>query len=434
MRTRGRAPPLYARALATVNEIGVVVPSPSAHYPIGPVTADDADTFVRTAMRVFGHSLTDETISHIVEVELADPSLSIAARDDGRIVGTATVLEFDLTLPGGSTTPCAGVTTVTVMPTHRRRGVLTSLMRHQLDDLHADGWTWAGLYASEDAIYGRFGYGPATWSLRGRIDRSSTTLREPVPPASVDLLTADEALQRVPPIYDAVARVVPGMLSKSEPVWRDHLQWDPPGERGGGSERFIVAIDDRAYATYRVSEHWGDTGADSTLRVEASLATDAEAGRQLWTYLFGVDLVQHVRIHRLPVDHPLPWWLAERRRLHLQLSESFHARLVDVGAALSARGTHGEGRVVLDVADAFCPWNQRRWALEGDATRLRCEPTGDPADAALDVRELASMSLGGVDAGTLARAGLVDERAPGALSRLTELLASPRPPYNAFTF
>ncbi len=410
------------------------MPPPPAPYPIHRVTADEADAFVRTAMRVFGHTLDDASIAHIVELELADPSQSIAARDGGRIVGTATVLGFGMTLPGGITAPCAGVTTVSVMPTHRRRGVLTSLMRRQLDDLHADGWAWAGLYASEDAIYGRFGYGPATRSVRGRIDRAWTGLRVPAAPADVDLLSVDEALERIPPIYAAVAADVPGMLSVSEALWRDHLAWDPASERDGASERCIVAIGDRAYATYRIAEHWQDTGADATLRVESCLATDAEAGRQLWTYLFGIDLVQHVTIARLPVDDPLPWWLAERRRLRLQVADPFYVRLVDVGTALSLRRTTAQAGVVLDVTDPFCPWNTRRWTLEGDGTALRCEATHAAADVALDVRELASLALGGTAAGELARAGLLEERTPGAVTRLGALLASARPPYNAFTF
>lgn len=432
MRTRGRAFPLYARALATVNENGVLVPA--APYPVEPLTADEAETFVRSAMRAFGHTLADEAIAHIVELELGDPSRSIAARDDGRIVGTATVLSFDLTVPGPVRVPCAGVTTVTVMPTHRRRGVLASLMRRQLDDIHAAGWAWAGLYASEGGIYGRFGYGPATLSVHGTIDRPWTTMRQLVAPAAVELLTAEEALTRVPAVYDAVAARLPGMLSKSDELWRDHLAWDPPGDRGDASERLIVAIDDRAYATYRIVDRWSGIAPDSTLRVESSLATDPEAGRQLWAYLFGVDLVQHVQVGRLPVDHPLPWWLADPHRLHLQRSNPFYARLVDVGAALSARRTGGVGRVVLEVADAFCPWNQRRWSLEGDGTALRCAPTDAPADVALDVRELASLSLGGVAASELARAGIIVEHAPGAVARLTDLLAADRAPYNAFSF
>lgn len=410
------------------------VPPTTPPYPVDPLTADETTAFVRMAMRVFGETLDDAGVAHLAEVELADPSLSLAARDAGRIVGTTTVLDFHMTVPGATAVPCAGVTTVAVMPTHRRRGVLTSLMRRQLDDLHAGGHAWAALYASESGIYGRYGYGPATSSLQGRIDRAWTRLRAPVAPGVVDMLTPDEALERVPAIYRAVAHDLPGMMTVSDAMWRDQLAWDPTDGRGGASERFIVTVDDRAYATYRIDDRWNDTGSDATLRVERCMAVDVEAHRQLWTFLFGIDLVQHVDIRRLPVDHPLPWWLAERRRLRLTMADPLYVRLIDVGSALSQRGTTTDAGVVLDVTDPFCPWNTRRWTLEGDGSGLHCEPTSAPADLWLDVRELAGMSLGGHTAGELSRAGMVHETTPGALERLTALLASPRPPYNAFVF
>lgn len=410
------------------------MPRPAPPYPIAPVESDETTDFVRTAMRVFGHTLDDAAVAHLVELELSDPSLSLAARDAGRIVGTTTVLDLRMTLPGAVPVDCAGVTTVAVLPTHRRRGVLTSLMRRQLDDLHAEGRTWAALYASESTIYGRFGYGPATRSITARIDRPWTTMRRPVTQGDVELLTPDEALERVPAVYADVAGDVPGMMAQPDAMWRHLLTWDPAGERGGLSERFIVAIGDRAYATYRVSDDWSDSGPDSTLRVEQCMATDIEAHRQLWAFLFGIDLVQHVRIRRLPVDTPLPWWLAEHRRLHRTMGDPLHVRLIEVGAALSQRATTADTGVVLDVTDPFCPWNTRRWSLEGDGARLRCAPSTAAAAVALDVRDLASASLGGHAPTELYRAGLIDEHTPGAVQRLTALLASERVPYNAFTF
>ena len=434
MCTRIRARPLYAHPPANANENGVTVPRLAPPYPIAPLEADEVTDFVRTAMGVFGHSLGDAAVAHLVELELADPSLSLVARDDGRIVGTTTVLDLPLTLPGTVVVDCAGVTTVAVLPTHRRRGVLTSLMRRQLDDLHAEGRTWAALYASEATIYGRFGYGPATRSVTARIDRQWTTMRPPVTHGDVELLTPDQALERVPPIYAAVAREVPGMMAQPEAMWRHLLTWDPADERDGMSERFIVAIGDDAYATYRVSDDWSDSGPDATLRVEQCMATDVEAHRQLWAFLFGVDLVQHIRVRRLPVDTPLPWWLAEHRRLHRTVGDPLHVRLIDVGPALSQRATTAHTGVVIDVTDPFCPWNTRRWSLEGDGARLRCVPSTAAADLALDVRDLASVSLGGNAPTELGRAGMIDELTPGSLRRLTGLLASERVPYNAFTF
>lgn len=407
---------------------------PDASYAISAVTSDEAAAFVRTVGHAFGRTEDDDYVAHIVELELADPSLSLAARAEGRIIGTATALDVTMTLPAAPAARCAGVTSVTTAPTHRRRGVLSSLMRRQIDDLRARGWAWAALYASESAIYGRYGYGAGTSGYGGTIDRAWTRFATPSEPAVVDLLSADEALERVPPIYAAVAARVPGMMGVSDVMWRHRIAWDPPGARDGASGRFVVALGDRAYAMYRIRTDWSSAGPDATLRVEECLATDVEAHRQIWSYLFGIDLVQHITIGRLAADHPLPWWLAERQRLRLSPSMPLYVRLIDVGAALSQRGTRADTAVTLDVADGFCPWNARRWMLDGDGTSLQCVPAGGAAEVRLDSRELASMSLGGVTPRELAHAGLVHETTPGALARLEALLASDRAPFNAFTF
>lgn len=406
--------------------------SSEAPLPVAPVAEDEVDAFVRAIGLGFGESLSDDQVAHHALLTL--PERALAARDGSRIVGTTDHLEFEMTVPFAPPVPCAGVTSVTVRPTHRRRGILTSLMRRQLQRLHADGQPWAALYASEAAIYGRFGYGMATRSFSGRIDRPWSRLEQPVAPAAVELLTVDEALDRVPPIYDAVRLTTPGMMSASAEQWRYHLQWDPESDRDGASERYMAVIGDRAYALYRVRGDWSDTGPDGTVRVEECMATDAEAQRQMWAFLFGVDLMQHVVINRLAIDDPLPWWLADRRRLRLVEGMSLYVRLIDVGAALSQRGTRATGAVVLDVVDRFCPWNAGRWMLEGDGAKLRCSPTDAEPQLRLDVRELASLSLAGVSAGELARAALIDELTSGATAHLDALLASPRAPFNSFTF
>lgn len=403
---------------------------------IRPVTEDQHHAFVRAVERAFGSSLDAAEIDELVAVELADRSSPIACHDGGQMIGTAVVLPWTLALPYAPPAPCAAVTSVTVAPTHRRRGVLRSLMRHQLDELHAtdDGAAWAALYSSESVIYGRFGYGVAARSLTGRIDRPWTGFMQPVPPAAVELVPVDAAVDRVPAIYASVQERTPGMLDVPARYWRHRIAWDPPGDRAGASERTVAVIDDRAYAMYRLANDWDETGSKSRLTIEECHATDVEAHRQMWTYLFSIDLAQHVTIDRLSVDHPLPWWLAERQRLRMTASMPLYIRLVDVGAALSQRGTRGDGEVVLDVIDGFCPWNQRRWRVAADSDLLHCEPTDVAADVAVNVRELASLSLGGVTPTELAHAGLLKEHTAGAVTQLKALLASERQPFNTFTF
>jgi predicted acetyltransferase len=406
------------------------MPLAATPYAISQVAEDERETFVRMFVRAFGTTLDDSTVRHYASL----PAHRLVARDGDRIVGTAAILDFSLSVPHAPPVSCAGVTAMTVQPTHRRRGILSSLVRRQTDDLHAQGVAWAALYAAEAAIYGRFGYGVATRSRAYHIDGPWKRFREPVAPAAVDWLDVAQALERVPAIYQTVHDAVPGMMSMSDDAWRWHLKWDPESEREDASARQIVVIGDRAWASYRVKQAWSDTSPDSTLTVEDCMATDAEAHRQIWTYLLGIDLVQHVSADLMPVDDPLPWWLAERDRLRITESEPCYVRLIDVGVAMSQRGTTADGEVVLEVRDAFCPWNARTWRIEGDGKALRCTPANAAPDVVLDVRELASLSLGGVSALELARAALVDEQRTGAARRLDALLTSDRPPWNSFVF
>jgi predicted acetyltransferase len=408
--------------------------SASDRYPIAPIAPDERDAFVRAAGLSFGETLEDDEVAHMIAMELDDPSRSLAARDGDRIIGTTTVLDFTMSVPGAEPVTCAGVTSVGVAPTHRRRGVMRSLMRRQLDDLHAEGTPWAALYASEAGIYGRFGYGVASRCLTFRLDGPWWRFTDPVVPAGVALVDVAEAAPHLSDVYERLRADVPGMMSMPEDKWRLYLEHDPPGGRSGSSARHVVTCGDRGFVVYRIKRGWGDAGPDSTVLVERCMATDSDAWRQLWNYVCNLDLVQHLEAHMRPIDDPLPWWLAERRRLVITDGMSCYVRLVDVGAALPQRGTTADTAVVLDVTDPFCPWNERRWELAGDGTALRCTPTDRAADAALDVRELGSLSLGGVSPFELAHAGLIEAHRPDALDRLGALLGSRRPPWNPFVF
>lgn len=401
---------------------------------ISPLNADERPAFVRAVALSFGETLDDDAVAHHIATELGDPTRSLAARTDGRIIGTTTALDFTMTVPLARPVPCAGVTSVAVAPTHRRRGVLTSLMRHQIDDLHAGGTAWAALYASESAIYGRYGYGVGSRALSFRLDDPWWQFADTVEPAAIDLLDGPGAAGRLTRIYDHVRADTPGMMSVSEEQLRLHLEYDPPGARGSASARHVAALDDAAFAIYRIKRGWSDTGPDGTVQVERCMAVDATSLRQMWRFLLNLDLVQHLEAHARPIDDPLPWWLAERRRLRVSYDMPCYVRLVDVGAALAQRGTTGDTAVVVDITDGFCPWNARRWRLEGDGAALHCVPSGEDADVTLDTRELASLSLGGVTPFELARAGLIQEQRAGGLPRLTTLLASHRPPWNPFIF
>lgn len=355
-----------------------------------------------------------------------------AAFDDGNVVAGAGAFAFDMTVPGRVAIPCAGVTVVGTLPTHRRRGLLTRMMRAQLDDLHERGEPIAALYASEETIYGRYGYGLASLRQEVRLPRTWAALRADAPPSSgvVRLIAREEAARAFPRVYERVRKTTPGFLSRSGDWWTLRRLWDHPDRRppGGGPLNYaLVELNGRAsaYALYRFvqreeSGHW-----TRRLHVIEALGDDVTGTREIWRFLFGIDWVDEILAWHLSVDHPLMHMVARLDRLDLGVETGLWVRLVDVGGALSARGYSADGRVTFEVTDTFGPWNAGTWTLEGGvARRSRRRP-----DLRLDVTSLGATYLGGFSFAQLSRAGLVEEARRGAAARADAIFASDRAPW-----
>ena len=350
-----------------------------------------------------------------------------AAFEDGDIVGGAGAYLFETTVPGGTQVPTAGVMAVGVLPTHRRRGALTKLMRRQLADAHERGEPLATLYASEGNIYGRFGYGLA--SLAGHIElpKEHAVLRDDEPLGRARLIdTEEEVLELLPGIYDRVQADTVGMFTRTPDWWRVRRLYQRPGRSGGAQMHVAVELDGNleAYALYRLNFAARQMVSETTLEVGEALGTSPRALAAIWRFLLGIDWVARIEAAWLPLDHPLFLWLREPRRMQFSVGEALWVRLVDVGAALSARAL-GDGAIVLDVRDEFCPWNQARWRLaDGSVDRTTAE-----ADLRLDVSALGSAYLGGFTFDQLGRAERLEELKPGALALADGLFRTDRQPW-----
>ncbi|MFD5591115.1 GNAT family N-acetyltransferase [Streptomyces griseorubiginosus] len=381
---------------------------------------DDWDEWYDNLLRAFG-GIPEPAEEREVFRELTETDRSIGVWDDGRCVGTAGAFSFRLTVPGGASVPAAGVTMVSVAATHRRRGVLTSMMRRQLDDVRSWGEPLAVLTASEPVIYGRFGYGVGTYQLNADIDTARVGLS--VPPGTDDVRLRYAAPADVLDACEAVyARLVPrrpGMIARI-PGWERLWLLDPESTRDGASPlQCVVAERDGevvGFVRYRVKADWDATGPKGTVVVSDLEALDPAGHGALWRFLFDLDLTSRIDIRRRPVDEAWQYLVSDIRRCSPLVRDALHVRLVDVGAALEARTYQTAVDVVLEVEDAFCPWNAGRWRLSGDAKGASCARTTDPADLALSVRELGAAYLGGVSLASLAGAGLVRELRPGALA------------------
>jgi predicted acetyltransferase len=395
------------------------------------VRSDEFRRFLDVLHQAFGGETTDDDVERARRVLPLERAF--AAFEDDAIVGTTGVFPFVLTVPGGEVS-AGGVTMVGVPPSHRRRGVLSRLMEHQLADGRARGEAVAILWASESSIYHRFGYGLATKAAELNIERERTGfLTEGPRRGRMRLLSTDEALKVIPNVYELVRAVTPGMYVRTQDWWEAHTLADPKEARRGGGPLYVAVweLEGRAegYALYRVHSEWADGFPVGWLEVDEAVGTSPAAVEEIWRFLFGVDLVNRINGWKEPADHPLLLMLAEPRRLRLRVQDGLWLRIIDLDAALRARAYAADGTLVFELADRLCPWNEGRWSLEVSAGRGTLEPTSSDPELALGTQDLAAAYLGGVSFGELERAGRIEERAPGAVSRATAMFASARPPW-----
>lgn len=374
-----------------------------------PATAEEFDDLGRAVMSAFHRELTEEDIRHYERID--EPERSLAWFDDGRIVATTAIYTRNVTVPGG-VVPCAAVTAVGVVPTHRRRGLLTSMMGRQLEDVHARGEPLAALWASEGAIYGRFGYGIA--ARIGRLGARRPQARLAVPPPPGDPLRAGPAgdhVEHMRAVYEGVRAERPGMLDRPEPWWDVRL-YDPESDRHGAQPLQAVVVPD-GYALYAVRADRDEDGPAGEVAIRELVAATPAARAVLWDFLLDQDLTRTITWRLAPPDEPLWLMVADSDAVRVALDSSLWVRLVDVPSALAARTYAADPDVVLEVADAFCPWNEGRYRLAAG----RCERTDAEPDLALDAGALGAAYLGGTLLTELAAAGRVAELRPGALAR-----------------
>jgi len=398
-----------------------------------PIDLTELPGFYRTLTETFGEDPRDDDRDRLATV--FEPERSLAAFDGDQIVGTAGIYTRDMTLPGGPR-PVAGVTVVSVAPTHRRRGLLTEMMRRQLTELHEQQREpVAALWASEGGIYGRFGYGVAARQVAqvGRKDEMRLRPGTPLGSGRVVLATPEAARPHEIAVYEQVRPATVGFLARDERWW-DRAFDDRERIRDGATSRRHALHREQdgsvtGYATYRLKDEWTPTQNDSEVRVLDVVTTTPEAYATLFSFLASIDLHPKLVRWRAPLDDPLQHMLLDVRALRTDVYDSLWIRLADVSRALAERRYSVPVDVVLEVGDEFCPWNAGRWRLSGDGSGARCERSGDPADLVLAATDLGAAFLGGPTLASLGAAGRVTERTRGALAAASRAFAGDRQPW-----
>jgi predicted acetyltransferase len=392
---------------------------------------DELEAVSRVLSRAFGEPY--EADDDGVHAAVFEPDRNLVFADGDQIVANAGAYTRVITVPGGELVPAAHVTGVGVHPTYRRRGFLTRMMHKQLRDVREAGAEpLAVLWATEGAIYQRFGYGHAAQRLSFTADRRDLSLlpRFAVAGGRLREATIDDARKDLIELYERARPSKIGWSDRSE-AWWTHVLRDKPDHRNGATARHALLYEGadglEGYAIWRSKEEW-DHGPQGEVQVRELVALTPEAYTELWRFLFSVDLTRTVQYWCGSLDEPLLHMVTEPRRMRAEISDSLWIRLADLPAALAARRYTTPLDVVLQVDDTLLPENAGRWRLTADGDSVACVPSPDAAELACDVADLGAAYLGGTALTTLAAAGRVRELVPGALTRASTAFLAERAP------
>jgi predicted acetyltransferase len=398
-------------------------------YEIRAVGPDEVEDLILVDRRSFGAPIGKaEEPRSWAEAEL---DRTRAAFEDGSIVGASRAYSFELTLPGGALVPAAAVSWVGVLPTHRRQGVLTQMIGALHDDARAREEPAAILTASESTIYGRYGYGVATWRLGLTVDRAHATFARPVDDdGRVRIVEREEAEKVFPSVYDDIRRTRAGMVTRPD-YWWPQVFW---GDHLDTSRALFVAVHEDAKGTadgfteYEIGGEWIGGHAQRRLTVWDLQAGNATARASLWQYVVGVDLVSSVSGFNLAIDDPLRYLLRDGRRAKVDyINDGLWLAPLDPAALLAARRySVFDGHLVIEVHGL--DGSVTKYAVDGDDRDAQCRTTDAAADVACSTSALGALLLGGNRFSDYAQAGLVRELVPGKLAYADAMFATSPPP------
>ncbi len=395
-------------------------------------TADDIEVWATAVVRTFHSTAPIEDHIALSQRFHDEGCRSTIAKIEGAVAGTFRSFDTSMTMPGGGHVDVDAITGITVQSTHRRRGVLTKMMRSDLAASVEREQAAAILWSAEYPIYGRFGFGPATRGLGYIIDRSRSALRTPKvatsDTGSIRFVGADELCNIAPQVFARIRR------DRAGEITRNGLQWELesnlrawPGREWKGWQ--VVSTDAQGafdgYAQYHVDDHWEHDSPKSTLWVDTVFATTPQAHRRLWSFLLGIDLIATIKAGEIQLDDPLRWMMHDARGLVAeQMADGLWMRPLNPLALLESRSM-GDGSVTVSIVDTLGHASGVYRIQAGGVKQLR----RSTADLTLDVGAFGSLVLGGGSAHVLAAAGLIDEHKHGAVARLHTLLHTAVPPH-----
>jgi predicted acetyltransferase len=400
----------------------------------------EADTWSRAVSFGFHESTrTPEHVAKALATYEADGRVLTGAYQTGPVapssmppevpVATFATFRKTLNIGFGRTLDTQLVTSVTVRTSHRRRGLLRRMMGEDLRLAREDGIAIAALTASEGTIYGRFGYGVASFERAVKVDTTARFNLQHQATGSVEVADPKALLDLAPAVFERVHRLTPGSIGRQE--WYRQLASGSLGHEGKEDPAVKVALhygpggDVDGYVSYKFL---GWDTKPYTVEVVDLLAATNDAYLELWQYLAAIDLVERVSWGEAPLDDPLAWALTDPRCIESSDSrDMLWLRILDAPTALAARHYPADGKLVLDLRDPLgLTAGTYMLAVDGGQAAVERLPDGAAADLALDVSALSSIYLGGVCPVTLAAAGKIRENTAGAALKARQMFAVER--------
>ncbi|WP_371665545.1 GNAT family N-acetyltransferase [Streptomyces sp. NBC_01108] len=391
------------------------------------ITAAEFPDWLRAKHTGFLHPPTGTEEESERRLPYTDLARTQGAFDGGRCVATFRSFAQELTVVGGAVVPADAISNVTVSPTHRRRGLLSRMMATDLAAAKERGDVVATLIAAEYPIYGRYGFGPATWTTEWEIDvpRAGLDPRWSGPSAQdggrIDLVSGADVRKLGPALHDRLRARQHGAVDREARWWEVNTGEIPSGPEVWKEPFYAVysnaAGEPDGLIVYRADDNWGDAKQPlNRATVLGQIAVTPAADRVLWHFVCSIDWITTVRTGYRAPDDLLPLLLPDPRAARIVThADWLWVRVLDVVRALEARTYAVPGALTLDVHDTT-GLTAGRYRLDASPSGASCTPTSAEADLALDVRELGALYLGDESPVRLAALGPIEERTPGAVA------------------
>jgi predicted acetyltransferase len=404
--------------VTTGSTVGRATAPHLAQRELAYATPERLDDFFRAILRGFHDDYVPE--KWVPHRKVVEPERSFGFQVDGQWISTCGAYSRTMTVPGGSV-PVAAVTVVTVQPSYRRRGLLTEMMTHQLHDIAERGKEpVALLWASEAAIYGRFGYGQASPRVHLTGKTKTTAFRPDVDlgSGSVGEVERDQAIPIMKRLHQALLPNRVGALNRDDDWWVVRLHDPEPWRRGASAYRFALHYDRRGrpdgYVVFRIKTKWDESGPGAEVIIDELDSGNAVARAALWRFVLDIDLVRTFSVDNCAPDEPLRYLVNDLRSVKADVEDGTYARLVDVPRALESRRYLSDLDVIIRVEDGLLSRNNGAIRLQAGPDGASVSRARRKPDLIMNVRELSAIYLGGTPLLALTRAGLVTERTKGA--------------------